>query len=242
MTRSVAAAGLLALLLAAGAPGRSGPGSPDPGLVGPELPDTARLPVLVVPGWGDEPRHLEPLVRRLRAAGWGGDSVMALAFRDPVGSNRDHAGEVAGALEEMLDATGAPAADVVAHSMGGLAVRWLLARGGEKRRIRRVVFLATPQRGTVTAFLAWGEGGDEMEPGSAFLDSLNAAPVVPGGVEALAIRTPLDLRVLPGESARLPSSGSTDNAEVCCPTHAGLLDDPEAFRIIRSFLLSGETP
>lgn len=201
--------------------------------------DTLPVPVLLVPGWSDEARQLRSLRERLIGAGWPGERVLAMEFRDPVGSNREHARELSDALEGLLERSGAPATDVVAHSMGGLALRYLLAREGAGP-VRKVVFLGTPNRGTMAAHLAWGAGGEEMEPGSPFLDSLNALPAVPKTVEALSLRTPLDLRVLPGESALLPEGENVRNVEVCCPTHPGLVDDPEVFRIVRRFLRGEE--
>lgn len=205
----------------------------------PAIPDTLPVPVLLVPGWSDEASQLRALRERLIGAGWPGERVLAIEFRDPVGSNREHARELADALRMLLERSGTAAADVVAHSMGGLALRYLLARDGGVP-VRRVVFLGTPNRGTMAAHLAWGAGGEEMEPGSAFLDSLNALPAVPKTVQALSVRTPLDLRVLPGESALLPEGENVRNVEVCCPTHPGLVDDPEVFRIVRRFLRGEE--
>jgi len=190
------------------------------------------VPVLLVPGWFDSGRDMAPLRLRLLAAGWPASHVEALSFRDPTGSNRTHAEEIDSAAKDLLARTGAPRLDIVAHSMGGLATRWAL-NGPFAPPVRRVVFLATPHRGTWAAYVAWGAGGDEMEPGSPFLDSLNAHPPVPPGVEAMTIRTPLDTHVLPEESATLP--GVTDHT-VCCPTHEGLIGDMEAFRLIRQFL------
>lgn len=201
-------------------------------------PDSVRTPVLLVPGWSDEAGELEPLRARFLSAGWDPDRVAALDFRDPVGSNREHAREIGRAVDSLLTATGADSLHVVAHSMGGLALRSWLA-GNPDAPVRRVAFLATPHRGTVAAHLAWGRGGREMEPGSPFLDSLNARPPVPSGVEALTVRTPLDLRVLPGESVTLPESERVRNVEICCPTHAGLLDHYETFRVLRRFLTEG---
>jgi triacylglycerol lipase len=99
-----------------------------------------------------------------------------------------------------------------------------------------VVFVASPLHGTWAAYLAWGEGAEEMEPGSAFLDSLNAEPPVPEGVEALTIRSPIDAHILPSESATLDH---VPDVTVCCPTHTGLLRDIEVFRVIRRFLADG---
>jgi triacylglycerol lipase len=150
-----------------------------------------------------------------------------------VGSNRTNAERLRLAVEDLRSRTGAERVDVVAHSMGGLATRYYL-KSAEGGFVRRVVFLATPHRGTYAAYVAWGEGGREMSPGSEFLRGLNEPfQVLPPGVEGITIRTPVDLHILPPESALLPP---LPDVEVCCPTHAGLLDDPETFRVIESFL------
>jgi len=188
------------------------------------------VPVLLVPGWFDTARDLAALRIRLLAAGW--SHVEALTFEDPTGSNVEHAAEIERAITGLLAETGAEEVDVVAHSMGGLATRWYL-RGREDAPVRRVVFMAAPHRGTLSAHLAWGEGRDEMMPESAFLDSLNAGPALPDGVPAITIRTPIDTHVVPGESATLP--GVPDHT-VCCPTHQGLLRDDEVFSIVAGFL------
>ena len=195
------------------------------------------VPVLLVPGWNDEGEDLAPLRRRFLDAGWPEERVVALGFEDPVGSNVEHAAEIAVAVEELRTATGAPAVDVVAHSMGGLAVRRLLLEGDPP--IRKVVFLATPHRGTVTAYMAWGEGGEEMQPGAEFLLDLNRELLPHRNVRAMSVRTPMDLRIIPGESAQLPGAV---NREVCCPTHRGLLEDPETFELVRGFLEARWTP
>ncbi|MDH5588779.1 MAG: hypothetical protein OEZ65_03270 [Gemmatimonadota bacterium] len=192
----------------------------------------AEVPVLLVPGWFDTERDLAALRIRLISAGWPPDRVETITFAQPTGSNRSHADELERAIAELTGRTGAERIDVVAHSMGGLATRWyLLTRGG--RRVRRAVFLGSPHHGTYAAYLAWGQGGSDMEPESPFLDTLNAAPPVPPEVEAITIRTPLDTRILPGESATLPG---VPDFEVCCPTHAGLLRNLDVFRLVRRFL------
>lgn len=197
-----------------------------------ELGQGPRVPVLLVPGWSDDSEQLAPLRERFVEAGWADSTVVPLSFEDPVGSNRTHARTIARAIGDLRARTGAPRVDVVAHSMGGLALRYYLQNGGDPE-VRRVVFLATPHRGTWSANLAWGEGGDEMKPGSAFLLSLMDVFPVPPGVHGLTVRTPVDLHVLPPESAMLPP---LPDVEVCCPTHAGLLDHDETFDVIEAFL------
>jgi triacylglycerol lipase len=192
------------------------------------------VPVLLVPGWGDDESHLTALAERFQRAGWPSGHVRTLSFEDPVGSNREHARELALAVLDLKTRSGSERIDVVAHSMGGLATRYFLQNGGDVH-VRRVVFLATPHRGTVSAFFAWGEGAQEMQPGSPFLLGLMRAPLLPLGVRAITIRTPIDFHVLPHENAVVPG---IPDLKVCCPTHAGLLDDQGTFELIERFLKS----
>lgn len=198
----------------------------------PAAPSLARadVPILLVPGWFDTARELAALRIRLLAAGWA--RVETLTFEEPTGSNRAHAEEIDSAVAEIVAETGVEEVDIVAHSMGGLATRWYL-KTHLGAPVRRAVFIASPHRGTLSAHLAWGEGRDEMMPESAFLDSLNSGPALPIGLEAITIRTPIDTRVVPGESATLPG---VEDHSVCCPTHQGLLRDDQVFRIVLDFL------
>jgi len=195
-------------------------------------PLSTDVPILLVPGWSDTGRDLAALRIRLVTWGWDPDRVRTVTFEEPAGSNRDHALELAAAVEEMIVTTGATQVDIVAHSMGGLATRWYL-RGSSPAPVRRVVFIASPHRGTLAAHLAWGGGREEMMPESPFLDTLNMERPAPVSVDAITIRTRVETHILPGVSATLP--GVPDH-EVCCPTHAGLLHDDEVFDIVRRFL------
>lgn len=190
------------------------------------------VPVLLVPGWLDTARDMAALRIRLLGAGWPEAHVVAVTFEDPTGSNRVHAEELGAAIDDILERTRAEQVDIVAHSMGGLATRWYL-RARPNAPVRRVAFVGSPHRGTLSAYLAWGGGREEMMPDSPFLDTLNAEAPVPKGVEAITIRTVVDTHVVPGESAMLP--GVVDH-ELCCPTHAGLIRDDEVFEIVLEFL------
>jgi triacylglycerol lipase len=193
------------------------------------------VPVLLVPGWFDSARDLAALRIHLLAAGWPDTHVATITFEEPTGSNRAHADELEDAIDGLLSESGAERVDVVAHSMGGLATRWyLLTRPNPP--VRRVAFIASPHRGTLSAWLAWGDGRDEMIPESPFLDTLNSRAPAPAGVEAITIRTLVDTHVVPGESGTLP--GVPDYA-LCCPTHAGLLKDLDVMDILREWLEHG---
>jgi triacylglycerol lipase len=195
-----------------------------------------RRPVLLVPGWMGRPLDMMALKERLVRDGWEEEEVFPMEFVDPVGSSVDHAAELDLALQSILIETGAREVDIVAHSMGGLAVWVLLQKKGTLLPINRVAFLATPFQGTVTAHLAWGEGGPEMIPESEFLQGLQGGGWPQSWVNALTIRTPLDLTVVPGYGATLLGIG---DRVICCPTHQGLLDHEETYVIVRDFLLYG---
>ena len=192
-----------------------------------------RTPLLLVPGWSDRAAHMHWLQRAFIAAGWPVTHVHALDFADRFGSNIAHAGEIADAISLLLNRTGAARVDVVAHSMGGLALRYYLHHHDGARRVRRAVFTATPHRGTWAAYVAWGAGAREMRPDSAFLVALNELPVVPPGITCLALQTPTEARILPRHSALLTPGR---NLRVWCHSHAGLLRSKRAFTAIRAFL------
>lgn len=194
-------------------------------------PPAPVVPVLMVPGWFRTGAAFAGLRARMLGAGWTEDEIAAITFADRTGSNHEHALEIAAAADSLLARTGAARVDIIAHSMGGLATRLFLR--GHAGKVRRVVFLATPQRGTWSAYLAFGEGRAEMLPGSPFLDSLNAAPPLPPGVEAMTIRTLVDAHIIPGSSATLPE---VRDMVVCCPRHEAISNDLEVFRAIVAFL------
>jgi pimeloyl-ACP methyl ester carboxylesterase len=179
---------------------------------------------------------LTALKERLVRDGWPGEWVFPLEFEDPVGSSVDHAHELRVAIQEALAETAQKEVDIIAHSMGGLAVWVLLQRSGEILPINRVVFLATPFQGTVTAHLAWGDGGPEMVPGSEFLQGLEEGGLPENWVNSLSIRTPLDLTVLPRFDATVLE---IRHQVICCPTHQGLLDHEDTYQVVQDFLLYG---
>lgn len=226
------------LVPGAGAPPLVAPGPMEALAEPPPHPGEAFRPVLLVPGWGDQAPDVAPLRRRLTERGWPESRVTALTFRDAFGSNQEHAQEIDQAVRTLRTLTGAEEVDVVAHSMGGLAVRYYLRTGETAEWVRRVVFLGTPHRGTAAAILAWGDGGREMVPGSEFLMELNHGLPVPEWVQALSILTPVDLRVIPASSARITGPG-VETVEICCPSHNGLVDHEETFLTILRFLEEG---
>ena len=98
---------------------------------------------------------------------------------------------------KLLQQTGAAQVDIVAYSMGALAVRHFLQCLKGRSSVRRFISLAAPQHGTLTAYLRQNVGSRQMRPGSPFLRNLNAKDNQLGDVELYSFWTPLDLMVLP---------------------------------------------
>lgn len=190
-----------------------------------------RPAVLVAPGWSDTARRLRTFRSFLLDSGWSEGQVSCLSFRDRFGSNIEHASEIADAVKRLRERTGQAEVAVVAHSMGGLALRYHLTNGAAD--IRTAVFVGTPHSGTWAAWLAWGRGGAEMRPGSAFLRELSGRPL-PAHVRAFCLRTPIDTRVLPGRSAWLEGAVCRT---VRTPTHPRMLRHRPTLSLIRDILL-----
>jgi len=112
-----------------------------------------------------------PWMRRLRAQDV---PFVAVDLEPPFDSIDRYRGVLAAAAERLHAATGV-APVVVAHSMGGLAVRaWLAAEPNPGSTVHRVVTIATPHRGTWLARYALTRNGFEMQRDSPWLQALQA--------------------------------------------------------------------
>jgi triacylglycerol lipase len=186
---------------------------------------------LLVPGFSDTPRVLRRCRRHLLEHGWPATHVEALGFRDRYGSNLEHAGEIAAAVEHLRQRAGVEHVAVVAHSMGGLALRRYLADTAGAA-VHTAVFVGTPHRGTLMAWLVPGTAAREMRPGSVFLRQL-AAERLPAHVRAVCIRTPIDTRIVPGSSAFLEGA---ECHVVRLPTHPRMLRHGRTLDLIAGIL------
>jgi triacylglycerol lipase len=90
-----------------------------------------------------------------------GFSVFSTAV-NPVQTVAVRARELAPQLDAIMQATGAPKLNIVAHSMGGLDARYLIAQMGFNRKIASLTTVGTPHRGSpvpgfVFKFLGQGD-------------------------------------------------------------------------------------
>jgi pimeloyl-ACP methyl ester carboxylesterase len=126
---------------------------------------------------------------------------------------------------------GAPVA-IVAHSMGGLVARSLLASVAPDV-ISGIVTVASPHHGTVLARCLPLAGARQMRPDSRWLATLNAAQEGQLDVPLTSIYSREDSLLVPAQSAVLRGAGSRELQGL---GHFGILRSPRALDAIISAL------
>lgn len=103
-----------------------------------------------------------------------GRVCLAVDLEPAYGSIEDYVTVIDNAVARVAQLTGQPPL-IVAHSMGGLAVRaWLQARAGLER-VHKVVTLGTPHQGTWIARFSHGRNGAQMRQNGNWLKTLQDA-------------------------------------------------------------------
>jgi hypothetical protein len=163
---------------------------------------------------------------------------------------------VAPEIAAALARAGYPAdqeVDVVAHSTGGLAMRYLVEQQGWAARVDDLVMVAVPNHGSTVVWLETRGGGPfdglgtDMRPGSAFLDSLGYAEP-PGEVYTTIGGDPALFRWVPiaglgsGFDDQVPTgspalTGAANSVYPCI--HGRLLDNTAVVRLIVDTLRAG---
>ena len=163
-----------------------------------------------------------PWMKRFRALG----IPFAAVTLEPVfGSIDRYVAQVDAAARDVEAATGlAPV--LVAHSMGGLAIRAWLARGGGADRFHRVVTVGTPHRGTWMARHGRTANSLQMRPGSPWLEALARA-------ESSALHARFTCFWGHCDNIVFPTSGATltgaDNRHLPATPHVAMAFHPAVF-------------
>ncbi len=199
-------------------------------------------PILLLHGFGTSSRVLAPLARHLCRELRRPVVRCALGDALPIhlGDVRRTARRVHDEIERLAARSPFDYVDVVGHSLGGLVAAYLLKCLDRGRRIRRVVTLATPHRGTPLAILGvlllglvsravW-----QMLPGAPLLHEIAAAPV-PEGSELIALGSEADGVVPHAFAAVLPAPRQA-NARVPGLGHVDFLVSRASFRFVESAL------
>jgi triacylglycerol lipase len=142
---------------------------------------------------------------------------------EPVfGSIDDYAATLESAMRQLEDCTACPPV-VVAHSMGGLAVRRWWADQADNARVFRLITIATPHRGTWLARFAFSKNGAQMRQQSAWLQRLASQEPVNRAALCTCFYGHCDNIVFPPSTATLPGA---DNRHLPGVAHVHMVDHP----------------
>lgn len=190
--------------------------------------DDRHPPVLLIHGFLGTRGSMYPLERRLSR-----DGICVFSFNLGALNTRDirdSATLIHHKIQSILAQTAVHKIDIIGHSMGGLIGLDYIKRLGGKERVRKLVMMGTPLRGTWSALAGVATVGLlsrsswQILPGSRFLDELLREPP-PREVSYYSIAAQRDW-VCPPESTLLP--GAT---HVTVPLgHSSLVVSDEVYR------------
>jgi triacylglycerol lipase len=163
-----------------------------------------------------------PWMRRLREVGI---PFVAVNLEPVFGSIDRYADSLEQAVEALERTTG-QAPVIVAHSMGGLAVRHWLSRFGRDGRVHRIVTIATPHAGTQMARHGLTRNASEMHIGSDWLQALAEREDPAWRSKFTCFWGHCDNVVFPTQNATLPGA---DNRHLPATPHVQMVFHPDVF-------------
>lgn len=191
----------------------------------------AGIPVLLVPDPTIGRASLSLLHVYLRQRGL---LVWPYRFVRADDSLAERAGQLSEAIDRLARHAGTKQVDIVAFGLGGLVAAYQIVRLDDTQRVRRLVTLGTPWRGTRMAVFIPGALAQDVHVGSHALDGLDQVRI-----PTLAVWCPEDPEVVPAESARVDEERSV---AVDGAGHRGLLASARAFRAVRAGLTEPTAP
>lgn len=150
-----------------------------------------------------------------------GTPALAISLEPPFGSIENYAPQIEAAVAALERHTGrAPL--VVAHSMGGLALRHWWRQPGNAARVHHAITLGTPHHGTRLAALAVSPNGRQMQIESTWLRALaDSTPTI--APQLTCFYSHCDNIVFPASTATVPGA---DNRHLDATAHVAMVDHP----------------
>ncbi len=148
------------------------------------------------------------------------------------GSIDDYAATIEQAVQQLERCTGTPPV-IVAHSMGGLALRlWWAGHGGDAR-VRHAMTLGTPHHGTWLARFAMSPNARQMRQQSPWLRALQAREPAGRAQRFTCFYSHCDNIVFPPSTATLAGA---DNRHIPGVAHVHMADRPEPWAELQRLL------
>lgn len=185
-------------------------------------------PVLCVHGFSQTGANFVGLRAELRHIG---RPTLAIRLGTPPRSIERYAAPLAQHLNALAQQRGQ--VDLVAHSMGGVVLRYVLAEQPDLRgAVRRIVTLGSPHRGTAATRGALGRffpEVDQMSRRSSWLADLPTFAETVPNAQVTTIASDTDTVVYPRETSHLPGATMIDLTGI---GHAGLLTSRAVRRLV----------
>ncbi|MFI9007309.1 esterase/lipase family protein [Actinosynnema sp. NPDC053489] len=197
--------------------------------------EAAGTPIVLVHGIGDNRSAFAVLSGALRRRGFGVvHAVNYSVLTALTGDVRRSAALLGEHVERICAETGSDRVHVVGHSLGGLIARYYVQRLGGDARVRTLVTLGTPHRGTLTAHLLSTPLTRQLRPGSDLLAEL-AEPSATCRTRFVVVWSELDQVVVPQRNARLEHPGLVvEEHRIRDSGHLSLPVDSRALHLIVS--------
>jgi triacylglycerol lipase len=209
------------------------PQAPDPAAQPPGVGSAGCSAVLLLHGYCCNRGLWAPWLRQLRVRGV---PCQALTMEPVFGRIDDWVPAIEAAVLALTRQTGRPPL-LVAHSMGGLAVRaWLAAQPDATQadaRVLRVVTIATPHHGTWTARFAHTPNARQMRRGHPWLAALAAKESAVRRARFTCFYGHADNIVFPASTATLAGA---DNRHLAGVAHVAMAFRPEVFNEVLRLL------
>lgn len=109
-----------------------------------------------------------------QADGWPSSWLLSYSY-DTNASVASGANVLKTKVDALLASTGQSKVDIIGWSMGGLVARYYMKNLGGAAKVRQLVTLGTPHRGTNVAWLWFTKSCVDMRPGSALINSLGTS-------------------------------------------------------------------
>ncbi len=151
---------------------------------------------------------------------------VAVSLEPVFGSIDDYAATIESALKQLEDCTGC-APVIVAHSMGGLAVRRWWANQPDNSRVFRLITIGTPHHGTWLARFAFSTNGAQMRQHSPWLQNLARHEPADRAALCTCFYGNCDNIVFPPSTGTLAGA---DNRHLPGVAHVHMVDQPEPWQ------------